>query len=427
MTAATSDRRRISFTLSPAQKIVFTSEARFRVLIAGRRFGKSFLSCLILFTEAIKGPNRTCWFVAPTYRQGKQILWALLKRLVPVEYIAATNETDLTMLFINGSVISIRGADNPDSLRGVGLDFAALDEFAFMGRGVWDETIRPALADRQGRGLFITTPNGMGWDYDLYMQGQERRDGFESWTFTTLDGGNVAPEEIEAARRSMDPRLFRQEFEASFEVLAGRVYDNFDRKLNVDASLTDTGAELLVGQDFNVNPMATIIGVKAADELHILDAVEIPTSNTEEVAAEIRRRYPERRIVVCPDPSGRARKTSAVAGVTDFTILERQRFIVDAPAAAPLIVDRINAVQAMLKDATGRRRLKVHPRATPLIRALDGLTYKEGTNIPDKTSGLDHIADALGYLVWQRFNLLIDRPVWGQASHGLYQPKPNRR
>jgi len=199
------ERRRISYTLSPAQKQVFKSDARFRVLIAGRRFGKSYLSCLILFTEAIRGPNRMCWFVAPTYRQGKQILWALLKKLVPREYIAATNETDLTMILINASTISIRGADNPDSLRGVGLDFAALDEFAFMGKQVWDETIRPALSDRQGRGLFITTPNGMGWDYDLYMQGQEKRGGFESWSFTTLEGGNVKAEEIEAAR-SVDGR-----------------------------------------------------------------------------------------------------------------------------------------------------------------------------------------------------------------------------
>ncbi len=407
---AVQERPKVRYKLSAAQRTVFHSTARFRVLIAGRRFGKSFLACLILLREATNAPNRMCWYIAPTYRQGKQILWALLKRLVPREYVDATNETDLSMHLINGSIISIRGADNPDSLRGVGLDFAALDEFAFTGSAIWHETIRPALADRQGRALFITTPNGMGWDYDLFMMGQENRDGFASWCFTTLDGGNVATEEIEAARSSMDPRLFRQEFEASFEVLAGRVYDNFSRLSvpdgNIDAALTDPKAELLVGQDFNVNPMATIIGVRAADELHILDALEIPTSNTEEVAAEIRRRYPNRRIIVCPDPSGRARKTSAVAGVTDFTILQRHGFVVDAPHAAPMVVDRINAVQAMLKDAAGRRRIKVHPRATALIRALDGLTYKAGTSIPDKASGLDHLTDALGYLVWQRFNLL---------------------
>jgi hypothetical protein len=412
--------RQVHYRLSPAQKVVLNSPARFRVLVAGRRFGKSYLACLILMRDALTAPGRTCWYVAPTYRQGKQILWTLLKRLVPHEYVDATNETDLSMVLRNGSVIAIRGADNPASLRGVGLDFAALDEFAFMASDIWYEAIRPALADRQGSALFITTPNGMGWDYDLYMLGREGRDGFASWTFTTLEGGNVMASEIEAARSSMDPRLFRQEFEASFETLQGRVYANFERAQfpagNVDASIVDTGGEILIGQDFNVNPMGTIIAVRAGDECHVLDALEVPTSNTEEVAAEIRRRYPNRRIIVCPDPSGKARKTSAVAGVTDFTILQRHGFTVDAPLAAPAVVDRVNAVQAMLKDANGRRRLKVHPRATALIRALDGLTYKDGTSIPDKNSGLDHLTDAVGYLTWQRFNLLVPVAVWGSST-----------
>lgn len=414
---ATAERPQVRYKLSPAQKVVFTSSARFRVLIAGRRFGKSYLACLELLADALCDAGRVCWYIAPTYRQGKEILWALLKRLVPREYIATTNETDLSMRLVNDSVLAIRGADNPDALRGVGLDLVALDEFAFMREEIWTEAVRPMLADREGRALFITTPNGMGWDYDLYLMGQEARDGFRSWTFTTLDGGNVRREEVEAARSSMSPRLFRQEFEASFEVMAGRVYDNFDRALNVDVSIVDQpNAELLIGQDFNVNPMSSVIGVKAGDELHILDCVEVATSNTEEVAAEIARRYPGRRVIVCPDPSGNSRQTSAVAGETDFTILKRRGFVVDAPTAHPLVVDRVNAVQAMLCDASGRRRLKIHPRAALLIRSLDGQTYKKGTSIPDKTSGLDHRNDALGYLVWQRFNLLVSAGKWGFSA-----------
>ncbi|MGI8548360.1 MAG: hypothetical protein ACR2M1_13695 [Gemmatimonadaceae bacterium] len=290
-----------------------------------------------------------------------------------------------------------------------------------MGRGVWYEIVRPALADRQGSALFVTTPAGMGWDYDLYLLGQELRDGFQSWTFTTLEGGNVPAEEVESARSSMDPRLFRQEFEASFETLAGRVYDRFDRHQypagSVDASVTEMpNDEILVGMDFNINPMSAVIAVKCADELYVLDSIEVTTSNTDEMAAEIRRRYPApRRVVVCPDPSGKARKTSA-AGQTDFTILQRAGFTVDAPNAAPAVSDRINAVQALLQDATGRRRLKIHPRAVALIRALDGLTYKEGTGIPDKASGLDHLVDSLGYLVWQRANIVTPPAVWGVSA-----------
>lgn len=193
----------------------------------------------------------------------------------------------------------------------------------------------------------------------------------------------------------------------------GRVYSNFSAKPaptgNVEEGIEDPGAELLVGMDFNVNPMSAVIGVKAGAALCIIDALAIQSSNTEEVAQELQRRYPKRRIVVCPDPSGNARKTSAAVGETDFTILRRHGFEVDAPSRAPLIPDRINAVQSLLKDGTGTRRLFIHPRARPLLLSLAGLTYKEGTSIPDKASGLDHMADALGYLVWQRFNLFESR------------------
>ena len=190
---------------------------------------------------------------------------------------------------------------------------------------------------------------------------------------------------------------------------SGRVYSSFRNKPfpdgNIDEGLTDTGAEILVGMDFNVNPMSAVFAVRAADECHVLDAIEVMSSNTEEVAAEIRRRFPGRHIVVCPDPSGNARKTSAAVGVTDFTILERAGFQVRAPRAAPPVVDRVNNTQAMLLQ-DNRRRCRIHPDAGPLITALSNLTYKEGTSIRDKTSGFDHICDALDYLLWQEFNVM---------------------
>jgi hypothetical protein len=179
----------------------------------------------------------------------------------------------------------------------------------------------------------------------------------------------------------------------------------------------DTGAEILVGMDFNVNPMSAVIAVRAADNCHVLEALEVPTSNTEEMAAEIHQRYPNRRVIVCPDPSGRARKTSAPVGQTDFTILERAGFEVRAPSRAPLVPDRVNNTQAMLKSADGVRRLfvKSGPETMPLVRSLDGLTYKEGTSQPDKTLGLDHIADALDYLLWQEFNLMRNTRIYGSV------------
>jgi hypothetical protein len=212
----------------------------------------------------------------------------------------------------------------------------------------------------------------------------------------------------------MDPRIYRQEFEASFESLHGRVYSNYSRAQfpmgNIDPTIEDKGRELLIGIDFNVNPMTAIVCQRAADECEVLDAIPLMSSNTEELAQHLKDKYGSTRpLVSCPDPSGRARKSSAPVGQTDFTILQRHKIAVRADPAAPPIVDRVNAVQTMLLDAAGRRRLRIHPRAQYLTKALDGLTYKEGTSLIDKTTGLDHPTDGLGYLIWQEFNLLSSR------------------
>lgn len=202
---------------------------------------------------------------------------------------------------------------------------------------------------------------------------------------------------------------------------SGRVYSNFSALEypdgNICADLEDLGGEIYIGQDFNVNPMATVIATRVVDECHVLDALEIPTSNTEEVVTEIRRRYPKRHIVVCPDPAGKQRHTNAPVGVTDFTIMENAGFQLRAPNAAPPIVDRINNSQANYFDAeTGRRRCLIHPRATPLITSLKNLVYKEGTSLRDKKRGFEHIADALDYLLWEEFNVLA-LSAWGTGSH----------
>lgn len=217
----------------------------------------------------------------------------------------------------------------------------------------------------------------------------------------------------------------------------GRVYSSFLNKPfpagNVDESVEDHGGDIYVGQDFNVNPMASVLANRVVDECHVFDALEIPTSNTSEVAGEIKRRYPGRRVIFCPDPAGNQRRTNAPVGQTDFTILRTAGFEVRAPAAHPAIVDRINNTQMMFFEASaanpkeGKRRVRIHPRALPLITALSNLTYKEATSIRDTTRGGGaylHITDALDYLLWQEFNVLTVKPIWGSSKQSLY--KTNR-
>jgi hypothetical protein len=405
----------VSIKLSPVQSAVFKDPTPNRVWIAGRRSGKSFEAVLECISAASAKQRAKVWYIGPTYDQVRDLAWGPLKALLPPEWVADKNETRMEMTLPNGSQIRLHSAQEPSRMRGPGLDFAVLDEFAFMDPSVWD-ALEPALADKPGRALFISTPCGYNWAYDLYMRGVTGTPGWRSWQTTTAQSGRIPQERLEERKANSHEAIYRQEYEASFETLLGRVYSNFDRALNVKP-IKDLGVELLVGMDFNVHPMSYVVAQRAGDECHVLAAHELPVSNTEEVAVHIRQSYPNRRIVVCPDPSGNARKTSAPVGQTDFTILQRHGFIVDAERSHPPVVDRVNNVQTNLLAADGRRRLIIDPKAAVLIKALDGLTYKEGTNLPDKTGGLDHITDALGYLLWQRFNRLASRAAVVQSLH----------
>jgi hypothetical protein len=387
--------------LNAGQTQVGASPARFRVVIAGRRWGKTFLSIREL-ARAAREPNKRCFYVAPTYRQAKQIVWDQLKyRLMDLNWCARVNESDLTITLKNNSKISLRGADNPDSLRGVGLDFIVMDEFAMIDSKAWHEVLRPTLSDRQGRAMFISTPMGQGnWAYDLYQKGIDSTEHqWESFHYTTLQGGNVPLEEIESARRDLDLRTFRQEYEASWEQYANRVYYAFDRALNVEAYDRPTPGVVYIGMDFNIDPMSAVVFVQEGSNIHAIDEIEIYSSNTNEMVQELRQRFPTQRIFVYPDPAARQRKTSAASGVTDLSILSNAGFVVKAPNAHNPIRDGINSVNSMLCNSLGQRRFFVDPRCKKVIETLEKFTYKEGTSQPDKDSGFDHMADAIRYYI----------------------------
>src|SRR5258708_31592552 len=138
-------------SLKPAQSSVFACSSRFRVLAAGRRFGKTYLGCTEL-CRAAWGKDRLAWYVAPTYKQAKRIAWKPLKQMTRPFWASQPNETDLRIELTSGGTIALRGADNYDSLRGGGLDFRVLDEFASMAPEAWPGGLRPAPSDRLGGG-----------------------------------------------------------------------------------------------------------------------------------------------------------------------------------------------------------------------------------------------------------------------------------
>jgi len=388
--------------LTKPQARIFNAESRFRVVVAGRRFGKTFLSTVELIREAIKTSDRNCWYVAPTYKAAKEIAWDMLIGTVPREYIRKTNETTLTLDLINGSSIALKGAEKPDNLRGRSLDFCVLDEFADMRPEAWYEVLRPSLSDRNTEGnktraLFIGTPKGRNHFYDLWTQGADENLDWQSFQYTTIEGGHVTETEIESAKRDLDERTFNQEYNAQFVNYSGIIYYNFDRAESVQ-KVIDDGSLLHVGMDFNLDPMSAVLAVRDGSTLKIIDEIVIYGSNTDEIVDEIKTRYPSRQICIYPDPAARQRKTSA-GGRTDLSILQNAGFAVKVRDKHSAIRDRINSVNARLKSADGQRHLVIDPCCRQVIKSLERQTYKEGTHQPDKDSGFDHMNDALGYLI----------------------------
>jgi len=146
--------------------------------------------------------------------------------------LCRSSQQELTIELSTGSVIQLLGADNPDSLRGVGLDCVVLDEHAFMHADTWPMVVRPMLSDRKGSAIFISTPCGLNHFYELYLAARTSND-WITFHYKTEDGGYVAPDELASLRSEMDAKRYAQEFEASFETLGTRVYHAFDRERNV--------------------------------------------------------------------------------------------------------------------------------------------------------------------------------------------------
>ena len=215
----------IKFGLHPAQMQVFEDQHRFRVLGAGRRFGKTRLAIAEGSCAALDERNRLrqpVFLIAPTQPQAKLLYWRpLLDALHGV--ITSTNVNEGLIILNNGVMIGVKGADNPEALRGPGLYFAALDEYGSMKRHVWEEIIRPTLVDSKGRALFIgTPPEERNQFYDLYMLGQSGLDPeWNSWHFESTDNPFLPAGEIEAARRTMSSVVFNREFRASFDIVSG--------------------------------------------------------------------------------------------------------------------------------------------------------------------------------------------------------------
>lgn len=211
---------------------IFQSEARYKVVAAGRRFGKSFYAAVSLLIEGLKEENfygydirqKEVWYIAPTFQQAKDILWNLIKSLGR-DVIEQAYENTATIRLVNGRQIKLKGSDRPDTLRGSGLSYVVLDEYAFMKPEVWEEIVFPTLTEVKGSALFIGTPAGKNHFYDIYIEATTGDDtDWQAWHFKSVDNPLLPKDGIDKAREKLSSHAFRQEFEASFETTGGGLF-----------------------------------------------------------------------------------------------------------------------------------------------------------------------------------------------------------
>lgn len=390
--------------LHPGQMTVFRSKARFRVVAAGRRWGKSLLS-LVEIMRAAARPKQLIWYIAPTYQMARQIMWGVMCESIPREWILRVNETMLTIWLRNGTVIQLKGADKEDALRGVGLNFVVLDEFQDMKVAVWKKVIRPTLSSTNGRALIIGSPKSFNSLHELFVLGQDKSNviarKWESWQFPTVTSPFIPAEEVEQARQDMDERSFRQEYLADFTSSNSLVYYAFERAVHLRPCRYNPSLPLWIGMDFNINPMSAIFMQPQKDgSVHVIGESIIQNSTTEEMAETLERLWwrQARTITLYPDPQGKQR--GHTRGESDLSILRDKGFKrMRYRRNSPKVKDRTNAVNRMLRAGDGRVRLYIDPSCKGLIESMEQTPYKEGTSDIDKAKSKEHATDALGYAI----------------------------
>lgn len=422
----------------PVQAALWCSRARVVIVPAGRGSGKTELSLRRLVRYL---PVRREWedprffYAAPTLQQAKRIAWSRILALLPGEWIASISYSDLCIHTIFGSQLWVVGLDVPQRIEGVQWDGCIIDEMSDIRPGTITRSILPALSWRNGWMWCIGVPKRFGIGAAEYRQMYERAASgkYPEEAAFTWPSSDILPEEaIRYARERLDRVDYDEQFSARFIDVRGAVYHAFDEGCNVRPCAYRSDYPIIVGCDFNVSPMCWICAHKIDDRLEVFD--EIVQYNTTTFAAldVLMTRYADHRAgwIICGDASAAQRRTSAHR--TDYAILAQDarlraagrtlRFTRSNPPRA----DRIAATNALFCSGSGQRRLFIDPRCKYLLHDLRVVAYIPGTrDVDTRVKEHGHITDALGYVVWMLFPLVIpirdSQPLlvtYTVASHG---------
>lgn len=410
----------------PEQQRLWDSPARFKVVPAGRRSGKTERAKRNLVRKALECRIPDGWFVAsaPTHDQAKRIYWADLKAMFPKHTVARVLESSLTIRLKTGVEVSVLGLDKPQRIEGRALDGIVIDEYADMKAHVWGSHVRPALSTigRHGWAWLIGVPEGRNHYCDLYREARAGDD--PEWDGFTWTSAEVCdPREVESARRSLDEKTFNREYNASFEGYEGKAYYAFDPDVHaVERMVYDPTLPLLLGWDFNRNPGTATVSQHLeypganpdVDDivLAVIGEVHIPEHSTtpavcRRIAADWGRH--QREVICYGDASGGAKGSAKVEG-SDWDLIRKHlgpvfgaRLKFKVPKANGPVRSRVNAVNSMFRTADGRIRLLVDPLGAPKtaedFEKVVTLKGGAGDLDKDKTPEYSHLSDGLGYLV----------------------------
>ena len=407
---------------------IMTAKERFLWILAGRRAYKTeiCLRKLVMSSAMEVGWARPRYFyAAPTRIQAKEIAWERLKDLMPREWMRGKPlETELKINTVFGSMIQVIGLDQPQRAEGGGFNGGVVDERSDVKPRAIGISIMPALSDRNGwliqTGVGKRQGVGAHSFYDEFtraMNGEIPNGRAFHWE----SGAVLTESQLNDFREVMDDKDFREQFKAEKVAAGGSVFHNWSES-NIRPCFYDPDLPLIVGSDFNVDPMCWIIGQVHGGEFHVIDEIWKRDTNTERTLDELWRKYEPHRsgFLFYGDAAGRARTTKAndtdyiqISNDTRFDQHKSKK--VRYPKANPAIADRISSCCGLICNANGVRRLFVDPKCKKLIEDLESRVYKEYSSDLDDGPMQGHMTDALGYFIHSRFPRRLQTGNYSQS------------
>lgn len=401
----------------PIQLDLVNDDVRFKVVPAGRRSGKTERAKRYIVKQALKNPDESYFIAAPTSPQVKKIYWDDMKALTPIGALdGKPSETELTIKLINGSKISLIGLDRPERIEGTFWSGGVIDEIADIKPKAWEAHIAPALdtfnptrPEYRAWCWLIGVPDGLNHYYDMYMYALTAND--EDWKGYHWTSAEILPTKtIEAAKRHMSPKQYKQEYEASFETATGRVYEDYGRENHTD-KVYDENRPIVWCHDFNFTPMSSAILQEYDNITYAVDEIILESAVSRNAALEFVERYKDakvKQVILYGDASGRAGEKHAQD--SNWTIIKEilnssgWKVTDRVPKANGAIVDGQNTLRARIMNALEERFFFVNPSKCKYVdKGLATVSLKDGSTFQEQDSDYQHITTALRYYTAVKF------------------------